>query len=207
MEPKPEVDCCVVDGSSLLHKTVWPLNSTYSDIASHYLKYLNDRYVSIVSEIVVVFDGYDAANSTHEHAHINHGVTMLADINFISPDMLLSVKENPFLHNTRNEIQLIKLISRKLHINGIVSIQADGDPDVLIVKTGVEFVKNGKNTAIAREDTDILMMIKHHWDVDMKDLYFMTTISKRKRNSITMFWSARKTYQQFDHSLILFAHK
>ena len=29
---KPKVDRCVVDGSSLLHKTAWTLNSTYNDI-------------------------------------------------------------------------------------------------------------------------------------------------------------------------------
>ena len=69
-----------------------------------------------------------------------------------------------------------------------------------------EFVKNGKETILAAENTDILVMIKHHWDVDMKDLCFITTISDGKGNSTTIFWFARKTYQQFDHSLILFAH-
>ena len=56
---------------------VWPHGSTYSDIASQYLKYLNDRYGSIASEIVVVVDG-DVGYSTkaEEHAHRNQGVTM-----------------------------------------------------------------------------------------------------------------------------------
>ena len=58
----------------------------------------------------------------------------------------------------------------------------------------------------AAEDTDILVMIKHHWDVDMEDIYFMTTTSKGKGNSRTIFWSASKTNQQFDHSHILPAH-
>ena len=34
----------------------------------------------------------------------------------------------------------------------------------------------------------------------------MTTTFKGKEDSRTIFWSARKAYQQFDHSHILFAH-
>ena len=44
-----------------------------------------------------------------------------------TPEILLSIKKNSFLHNTRDKIQLIKLISRKLHSNGILSIQAEGN--------------------------------------------------------------------------------
>ena len=103
---------------------------------SHYLKYLNDRYGSIASKVIVVFDGYGTAYSTKtdEHVHRNQGVAMSADINITNPDMLLSVKKNSFLHNTRNNIQLINLISRKVHNNDIMSIQAKGDVGALIVK-------------------------------------------------------------------------
>ena len=205
---KPKVDRCVVDGGSLLHKTVWTLNSTYNDIASQYLKYLNDRYSSIASEIVVVFDGYDTEYSTKtdEHSHRNQGVSISADINITNPDMLLSVKKNSFLRNTRNKNQLIKLICKKLHSNDIVSIQAEGDADFLIVKTAMDFVNDGKTTVVAAEDTDVLVMIKHHWDVYMEDLYFMTTVSKGKAKLTTIFWSARKAIHQFQHTRILFAH-
>ena len=56
---------------------VWPHGSTYSDIASQYLKYLNDRYGSIASEIVVVVDGnVGYSTKADEHAHRNQGVTM-----------------------------------------------------------------------------------------------------------------------------------
>lgn len=70
--PKQKVDCCIVDEGSLLHRTVWPLNSTYSDTASQHLKYLNDKYSSNASEIVVVFDGYIAySTKMDKHTHIN----------------------------------------------------------------------------------------------------------------------------------------
>ena len=205
---KPKVDRCVVDGGSLLHKTVWTLNSTYNDIASQYLKYLNDRYSSIGSEIAVVFDGYDTENSTKtdKHSHRNQGVSISVDINITYPDMLLSVKKNSFLRNTRNKNQLIKLIWKKLHSNDIVSIQADGDADFLIVQTAMDFVNDGKTTVVAAEDTDVLVMIKHHWNVYMEDLYFTTTVSKGKAKLTTIFWSARKAIHQFQHTRILFAH-
>ena len=72
--------------------------------------------------------------------------------------MLPSDKKNSFLHNTRNKIQLIKLISRKLHSNGIIFIQAEGDADVLIVKTGIEFVKN-ENKSHSRRTGDGMVLI------------------------------------------------
>ena len=104
--PKPKVDRCAVDGGSLLHKTVWPLNTTYNDITSQYLKYLNDRYSSIASEIVAVFDGYDSEYSTKtdEHTHRNQGVSVSADINITNSDMLLSVKKSSFLRNTKIKV-------------------------------------------------------------------------------------------------------
>ena len=55
---------------------VWPHGSTYSDIASQYLKYLNDRYGSIASEIVVVDGNVGYSTKADEHAHRNQGVTM-----------------------------------------------------------------------------------------------------------------------------------
>ena len=120
--------------------------------------------------------------------------------------MLLSVKKNHFLRNTRNKNQSIKLICKKLHSNDIVSIQAEGDADFLIVKTAMDFVNDGKTTVVAAEDTDVLVMIKHHWNVYMEDLYFMTTLSKGKAKLTTMFWSARKAIHQFQHTRILFTH-
>ena len=118
--------------------------------------------------------------------------------------MLLSVKKNHFLRKTRNKNQSIKLICKKLHSNDIVSIQAEGDADFFIVKTAMDFVNDGKATVVAAENT-LLVMIKHHWDVYMEDLYFMTTVSKGKAK-LTIFWSARKAIHQFQHTRILFAH-
>ena len=95
---KPKVDRCVVDGGSLLQKTVWTLNSTSNDIVSQYLKYLNDRYSRIASEIVVVFDGYDTEYSpkTDEHSHRNQGVSISADINITKPRHVTLCQEKPF---------------------------------------------------------------------------------------------------------------
>ena len=182
---KPKVDRWVVDGVSLLHKTVWTLNGTYNDIASQSLKYFNDRYSSIASEIVVVFDGSDTEYSTKtdEHSHRNQGVLISADISITNPDMLLSVKKNSFLRNARNKNQLAKLICKKPHSNDIVSIQAEGDADFLIVKTAMDFVNDGKTTVVAAEDTDVLVMIKHHWDVYMEGLYDNSVKKKSKVNN------------------------
>ena len=62
--PKPKVDGCIVNGGLFLHKTVWIYNSSYNEIVSQYLNYLNDRFSSITSNIIVVFDGNNSTYST-----------------------------------------------------------------------------------------------------------------------------------------------
>ena len=76
----------------------------------------------------------------------------------------------------------------------------------MIVKTAMDFVNDGKTTVVAAEDTDVLVMIKHHCDIYMEDLYFLTTVSKGKAKLTTIFRSARKAIHQFQHTHIYFAH-
>ena len=61
---KPKVDGCVVDRGLFLHKTIWIYNSSYNEIVTHYLNYLNDRFSSIASNVIVVFDSYNSTYST-----------------------------------------------------------------------------------------------------------------------------------------------
>ena len=44
----------------------------------------------------------------------------------------------------------------------------------------MEFVKNGKKVVTVAGDTDVLVLINHHWDRNMENIYFMTKKTKVK---------------------------
>ena len=54
--------CCVVDGGMLLHKMKWVVDSTFSDVLSSYVDYVEQRYQQF-STVCIVFDGYFDKNS------------------------------------------------------------------------------------------------------------------------------------------------
>ena len=63
----PYSGVCVVDGGYLMHQTSWLLSSTYDQIASNYVKFINLAYPS--QRVCVVFDGYTDPNSTKSEEH------------------------------------------------------------------------------------------------------------------------------------------
>ena len=48
----------------------------------------------------------------------------------------------------------------------------------------MEFVKNGKKVVTVAGDTDVLVLINHHWDRNMENIYFMTTFFDIKWSNI-----------------------
>ena len=109
---------CVVDGGCLIHQTSWLLSSTYDQIASNYVKFINLAYPC------VVFDGYTDPNSTRseEHRRRNAGKKSSPNI-VIKSSMKLACNKQEFLSNSHNKMQLIEMLKKVLDENGI---EADG---------------------------------------------------------------------------------
>ena len=49
------------DGGYLLHKFIWPVNSTYRQILTCYVEYVIRHYGK---NVIVIFDGYGSTNCT-----------------------------------------------------------------------------------------------------------------------------------------------
>lgn len=149
------INTTIVDGGWLLHQIHWNTGRTYGEIAKSYIGYL--RSVSS-SNLVVVFDGY--RSSTKDHEHQRRRKNICNDIE-VTPDKELLISKTKFLDNTSNKTLFINILVTFLRESDIEVRQSVEDADTLIVKTALEFSKNGVVNVIT-DDTDVLIVLVHH---------------------------------------------
>ena len=106
---------------------------------------------------IVVFDGYDdmsTKNMTHQRrAAGKAGATVT-----FTENMKVTLKKDNFLANPKNKQRFINMLSRFLQEDNCPTYHAEGDADVLIVKTAVESARE-RNTVLVGDDTDSLVLL------------------------------------------------
>ena len=93
-------------------------------------------------------------------------------------------KRDEFLSVGSNKEQLIALIGDQLKKVGCTVIQAEGDADVVIVKTAINSTTLHSTTLIG-EDTDLLILLLHYCLQDGKPLYFRS--DKQSRSNMKVY--------------------
>ncbi|KAK3735524.1 hypothetical protein QZH41_001205 [Actinostola sp. cb2023] len=122
-------------------------------------------------------------------------------------DMRITMKKDHFLSNVKNKQQFINMLSQFLQKIGCETYHAQGDADVLIVKTDVESART-RSTVLVGDDTDILVLLCHYTSPDDGcDVYFKP---EPKANSMKRrVWNVKKVKQQWGADVcgsILFIH-
>lgn len=193
----------VLDGGALIHRVVWPRGSTYDEVCSLYVQYVQRRYGSPT----VVFDGYGNGPSTKDCTHQRRGSAFSPPVLFQS-DMIVSLKKQDFLANEENKKKFINLLSTKLLNAGCNVIQAPDDADLLIVKAAVESAKS-TSTVLIGDDTDLLVLMIYHGDINGKDLFFKPEPRQRSLRATSRVWNVKETKAALGPDLcnnILFIH-
>ena len=121
--------------------------------------------------LTVVFDRYSDKNSRKAQEHHRRTTITSASLE-INGNTKVTFNREAFLANTNNKDQLIKLLCARLKEAGFSVMQCEGDADISIVKTGIEYAKVGRNVAVVAEDTDVLVLLMHHWKEGMGQLMF-----------------------------------
>ena len=81
--------------------------------------------------------------------------------------------QDRFLSNTENKANFINFLSQHLIQSGYSTINYPGDADSTIVKTALDMVNTGwGHVTVVADDTDIAVMLFHHWQSNMSDVYF-----------------------------------
>ena len=93
-----------------------------------------------------------------------------ATVTFIE-NMKVTLKKDNFLANPKNKQRFINMLSHFLQEDNCPTYHAEGDADVLIVKTAVESARE-RNTVLVGDDTDLLVMLCFDTRSDGFDLYF-----------------------------------
>jgi len=145
----------VIDGGFLLHRVMWQLNLTFSQIFQLYLTYITNNFGT---NAVIVFDGYDKSSTSTKNMERSRRVKITsADILF-DEDMVLTVAQTSFLSNIRNKSRLIQMLSSYLISEGYIIKQANDDADTVIVN---EAIKRAQNQSVVEvgQDIDLLVLL------------------------------------------------
>ena len=111
-------------------------------------------------------------------------ITFVSKCNLIPNDSVLKIsKDNAipytkdrYLSNIQNKSEFIKFISNLLIESNVEVHNCSGDADSFIVAKSLEhaLVKVGHPVNVIADDTDIAIMLLHHWKPDdHEDVYFV----------------------------------
>jgi len=145
--------------------------------------------------VIVLFDGHDdmsTKNMTHQRrAAGKAGATVT-----FTENMKVTLKKDNFLANPKNCF---------LQEDNCPTYHAEGDADVLIVKTAVESARE-RNIVLLGDDTDLLVLLCFYTRSDSFDLYFKP---EPKANSRKRVWNMKKVKEQLGDDVchdLLFLH-
>ena len=192
----------VLDGGALLHRVPWPRGSTYESVSHLYVRYVTQKY----GAAAIVFDGYNDEPTTKDATHLRRtGDCVGVTVHFAS-GMMIKSKKDEFLNNKANKQRFIHYLRDNLERAGCSVDHAKDDADVLIVPTAVASARH-KETVLIGDDTDLLVLLLHHAEMDAHDVYL--TSEPKKSSQRNKIWCIRQSKQLLgpdvcDH--ILFIH-
>ena len=85
--------------------------------------------------------------------------------------MLVTLKKDEFLSNQVNKQKFINLLYENLEHAGYSTRHAKGDADVMIVDSAITKERD-QTTVLIGEDTDLLVLLLYHAEMDTKELFF-----------------------------------
>ena len=80
---------------------------------------------------------------------------------------------------------LIAFLSLHFKRRAFIVINCPGDANATIVTNALRYGQENSGTVtVVADDTDVAMMLFHHWEVSMQDIYFL----ENRRNKV---WSVK----------------
>ena len=91
------------------------------------------------------------------------------------------ITQQTFLKNEKNKCQFIHLLSHYLEDDGHTVHQSTGDADTMIVHCVLQLATQGTEVMVVADDTDVLILLIHHWQGEMANVYFLSESSKTRK--------------------------
>ena len=177
----------VLDGGALLHRLPWPQGSTYDSVCEMYVRYVTQKYGKTT---IIVFDGYKEEPTIKDATQLRRtGATPGVTVHF-SGDMIIQSKKDQFLNNKENKQRFLVYLSAKLEKAGCITDHAKHDADVLIVQTAIASART-KDTVLVGDDTDLLVLLLHHADLNAQELFLAP--EPKKATKTRQIWCIKQT--------------
>ena len=171
----------VLDGGALIHRVKWMKKGTYRDVLKQYVSYVRAKY----NNCCIVFDGYVQGPSIKDSEHQRRVRKACADIQ-LSECMDAYLNQETF-SNRWNKAQFISLLSRYLVSDAQIVYNSTGDADTLIASCVLQIALEGQEVNVIADDTDVLILLIHHWRESMADVYFLS--EPRSTSKMTQMYS------------------
>lgn len=188
----------IADGGALLWCCDWRRNEPFDAIFKKYVNFLVYLQIDIV-----VFDGYEISTKDTTH-HKRQGKT--AHTVEIMEGNPCPADRTTFLSNYKNKSSFVKWLSEKLGEAGLMVVQCPSDADTTIVKVAID---DEEDVMVYSDDTDVLCLLLHHFDIDSNKDIFLSNMTRSKSNQARECVSIRKVIQGMDTNdlkYLLFAH-
>ena len=88
--------------------------------------------------------------------------------------------------NERNKSQFIPLLKDYLEERGFEVHQGMNDADTDIVKAALDLALV-ENVTVVADDTDVLVLLLHHFKREMNDVFFYSEASRRSKEGPKIF--------------------
>jgi len=106
-------------------------------------------------------DGPDVKDATHQRRSHESGPTVA-----LTHQTVVTLKKD-FLSNKANKQNFLSILGSYFEEAGCSTAHARSDADMLIIQTAIQCLKM-VNTVVVGEDTDLLILLLHHADMDSK---------------------------------------
>ena len=160
----------IIDGGALLHRVSWKKGSKFSDVGRSYVNFVKTHY----KHPIIVFDGYDD-ESTKSHEHLRRNAVPQSKLVQIVSENPVPYTQERYFSCIENKAEFIKYLTSILKESNIEVHNCTGDADGSIVAKALEHAsKQSGNVNVIADDTDIIIMLLHHWKPEQHaDIFFV----------------------------------
>ena len=150
-----------------------------------------------------MFDGYGSEPSTKSMSHQRRSAGKGSATATFQDGMKVTAKRDAFLANTEKKKRFIAMLQRHLSESGCRTLQAEGDADVLIVKTAVDSAVTHPIVLVG-DDTDLLVLLCYHTKADGNDLYFRPEPKANSSSRERRVWNMLKVKEELGQAVCCF---
>ena len=106
--------------------------------------------------------------------------------------MMVRLKKDEFFANSSNKQKFVYLLGEMLEVAGFSVHHATGDADLLIVQAAIQSFRQNPTTLVG-DDTDLLILLCHHADMDSPHERFLRSEPKQRLKNVLKVWNVKKT--------------